>query len=79
LDACLLGGLPLCPAQHLLCQWLGATETEPNGTATETRRDPCPWHASEACIYTSHKGDDLLCDGAPGPELVEVERMIKIR
>jgi hypothetical protein len=53
-------------------------ETEANGTTTQTRRDLCLWHASEAVRDTSIRGDRLVAS-CTRPELVEVERMIKMR
>jgi hypothetical protein len=41
-------------------QWLGAVETEANGTTTETGRDPYLWHASEAERNTSIRDDHLV-------------------
>jgi hypothetical protein len=42
-----------------------AAETEPNGTKAETRRDPCPWQASEAVHETSIRGDHQVVKVRP--------------
>jgi hypothetical protein len=60
-------------------QWLRAVETEAYGTTTETRRDLCLWHASEAVHDTSIRGDRLVATERPAQKLVEAKRMIKIR